>query len=48
MGRLDVGASDRVREIERESAPGKLDVVVGDRGNVAHLTAETTYRFLTG
>src|SRR5204863_8749704 len=48
MGRLDVRASDRGREIERESAPGKLDVMVGDRGNVAHLTAETTYRFLTG
>jgi len=38
MGRLDVGASDRVREIERESAPGKLDVVVGGCRNVARLT----------
>src|SRR2546423_10299016 len=43
VGRTDVRAPDRVREIERQGAAGELDPVVRNRRNVAHLTDLTAY-----
>jgi hypothetical protein len=35
--------ADGVGEVERQSTAGELDVVVRDRGNVAHLTQVTVH-----
>ena len=43
-----MGAADGIGEVERQGPAGKLDVVVGDGGNVAHLTELTVLTSLTG
>ena len=43
-----MGAANGVGKVQRQSPAGELDVVVRDRGNVAHLTYFTIYIVLTG
>ena len=48
VGRADVRSSDGVGEVQRQRTAGELDLVVRDRGKVAHVTDGTTYCLLTG
>ena len=48
VSRAHMGAADGIGEVQRQGPAGKLDIVVGDGGNVAHLTELTVLTSLTG